>query len=212
MVRLSGFPRARRALRRVRLRALPREVPMSLLPRVRLLLARRPWLYWLFVAVCAGLAWLGVAGAQARVAHQRDQWGATRRIWVAEADLAAGTPVHAVGRDYPVAMLPGSAVTSLPANAVAARPVAAGEVLVAADLAGESTLPAHWLVFAVPGDGAPRLLPGEHVEVFGSGQRWCEGIVAGTTDSHVEVGVDPGCATSMSAQLAVAAVTLARLP
>ena len=185
---------------------------MSLLPRVRLLLARRPWLYWLFVGTCAAAAWLGVAGAQARVAHERAQWGTTRRVWVAQADLAAGQPVSAAGSNYPLAMLPATAVTSLPANAVAARPVAAGEVLVAADLAGDGTLPAGWLVFAVPGDGAPRLSPGEHVGVFGSGQRWCEGIVVGLTDSHVEVGVDPACATSMSTQLALAAVTLARLP
>lgn len=190
---------------------------MSLLPRVRLALARRPWLYWLAVGLCAAGVWFGVAGAQAQVARARDGWGDTRRVWVADGDIAAGASVQATAQDYPAAMLPPSALSSLPGDAVAARSVADGEVLVADDLAGDRSVPTGWLTFAVPADGAPSLLAGDHLAVFGSGDRWCDGIVAaasGTVDGMVgvmvEVAVPPDCAAALSAQLALAAVTLAR--
>jgi hypothetical protein len=190
---------------------------MSLLPRVRLALARRPWLYWLAVGLCAAGVWFGVAGAQAQVAHARDGWGRTRRVWVADGDVAAGAAVHATAADYPVAMLPSSALTSAPGEAMAARSVADGEVLVADDLADDRSTPTGWLAFAVPADGAPALLVGDHVAVFGSGERWCDGIVAAATgavdgmvDVMVEVAVPPDCASALSAQLALDAVTLAR--
>jgi len=182
---------------------------MSLLPRLRLAFARRPWLYWLLIGLCAAVVWLDVSAARARVTDARHRWGTTRRVWVASAAIAPGAPVIARAHDYPVAMLPSSAVTSLPANAIASHAVSLGEVLVVSDLAGASTVPAGWVVFAVPLDGAPTLLPGDHVSIFGSGQLWCSGVVHALAGERADVAVPPDCAASVSAQLALDAVVLA---
>lgn len=185
---------------------------MSLFPRLRLALAMRPWLYWLLVCVCAAAVWLGVASAQQRVAAARAEWGATRRVWVIDHDVAAGEQLRATPVDYPQAVLPASAAVSLPDNALASRPISAGEVLVAADVAGDGPIPTGWAVFAVPAGGAPVLAIGDAVALFGSGRQWCEGIVAATTDEQIDVGVPADCAAPLSAQLASGAVELARVP
>ena len=64
--------------------------------------------------------------------------------------------------------------------------------------------------FAVPIDGSPTLGTGDAVAVFGSGQRWCDGVTVAVGDRSVELGVAPDCAAAISAQLALGAVTLAR--
>ena len=197
---------------------------MSLLPRLRLALARRPWLYWLLVCVCGATVWLGLAAAHTRADRARTQWGTTRSVWVARTAIAAGDPLLATVHQYPSAMVPASALSSAPDDATAAHTIAAGEVLVAADLERGGALPADWLVFTVPGDRAPLLSAGDHVAVFGSGQQWCDGVVVGADAQasggqvasgqasgwQVEVGVPVGCAAALSAQLALDAVTLAR--
>lgn len=185
---------------------------MSVLPRLRLLFARRPWLYWLIVGTCAVAVWLSVASAQAEVARERDSWGSTRAVWVASGPVAAGEVVVAAAADYPTAMVPPSAVSSLPADAVAARTIAAGEVVVAMDVAVDGLVPADWVVFAVPAAGTPTLLAGDAITVFGSGQSWCDGTAAAIGEVDVEVAVPTDCAAAMSAQLALGAITLARHP
>jgi len=185
---------------------------MSVLPRLRLLFARRPWLYWLIIGACAVAVWSSVASAQAQVTRQRDSWGTTRTVWIASGPVAAGEVVRAAATDYPTAMVPPSAVASLPADAVAARPLATGEVVVAADVAADGLVPADWVVFAVPADGAPTLIAGDAVTVFGSGRAWCDGVAERVGDETVEVAVPMDCAPSMSAQLALGAITLARHP
>ncbi len=185
---------------------------MSIVPRLRLLFARRPWLYWLLVWMCAAVVWFSVAGALADVTRERDSWGATRTVWVASGPVAAGELVGATASDYPLAMVPPSAVTSVPADVVAARSIGAGEVVVSADLAADGLIPADWVVFAVPADGSPTLLIGNEVSLFGSGQLWCDGLVATVSEAAVETAVPSDCAASISAQLALGAVTLARHP
>ncbi len=185
---------------------------MSTLPRLRLLFARRPWLYWLIVGTCAVAVWLSVASAQAQVTRERDSWGTTRTVWVASGPVAAGDVVLAAAADYPTAMVPPSAVSSLPADAVAARSITAGEVVVAADVAVDGLFPADWVVFAVPADGTPVLIAGDAVTVFGSGQLWCDGTAAAIGEVDVEIAVPTDCAASMSAQLALGAITIARHP
>ena len=191
---------------------------MRLLPRLRLLLARRPWLYWLVVGLCAAVVWLSVSAAADGVEAERARWGATQRVWVTSAPVAAGSPVAAVPRDYPQAMVPASALTARPTG-VAAHTLTAGEVVVQGDVVSDDggLAPADWLVFAVPGEGGPEAVAGDTVAIFGSGQWWCDGVVAGVSDRAVdgrtvEVAVPPDCAPSLSAQLALGAVTLARAP
>ena len=185
---------------------------MSLFPRLRWALARRPWLYWLFVCICAAGVWLTTASAQALVTAARANWGTTRRVWVTDRDIAVGEPLHAIPREYPLAMLPASAVTSSPDDAVATRVISSGEVVVAADIAGDGPIPAGWAVFAVPAGGAPALVAGDAVLMFGSGQLWCEGIVAAADDEQIDVGVPADCAAPISAQLALGAAEVARTP
>lgn len=185
---------------------------MSILPRLRMLFARRPWLYWLIVALCAVMVWLSVASTQAEVTQERNSWGTTREVWVASGPAAVGEVVRATVAEHPMSMVPPSAVSSLPDGAIAARSIAEGEVVVAADVAVEGFVPAEWVVFAVPLDGAPSLTVGDEVSVFGSGELWCEGLAAARGESTVEVAVPLACAGSMSAQLALGAVTLARHP
>ena len=191
---------------------------MRLLPRLRLLLARRPWLYWLVVGLCAAVVWLSVSAAADSVEAERARWGTTQRVWVTAAPVAAGAPVSSVAREYPQAMVPVAAVTAEPTG-VAAHALAAGEVVVAGDVASDDDglAPADWLVFAVPAEGGPSLIAADTVAIFGSGQWWCDGVVAAASDDavdgrSVEVAVPPDCAPSLSAQLALHAVTLARQP
>ena len=190
---------------------------MRLLPRLRLLLARRPWLYWLVVGLCATTVWWSVSAAADGVESERARWGATQRVWVTTAPVAAGSTIAVVAHDYPQAMVPAAAVTAEPSG-LAAHALAAGEVVVSGDVADEGGLaPADWLVFAVSADDGPNLAAGDEVAIFGSGQWWCDGVVAAVSDNaadgrSVEVAVPPDCAPSVSAQLALAAVTLARAP
>jgi len=137
-------------------------------------------------------------------------------VWVTDAAVAPGEPFAANAVEYPVAMVPADAVAAAPSGE-AAHPLAAGEVVVASDVAGErGLLPAGWLAFAVPADGSPALAPGDTGAVCGSGQLWCEGLVVAVTEvdyvggAAVEVGVAADCAAALSAQLALSAVTLAR--
>ena len=185
---------------------------MSVLPWLRMLFARRPWLYWLIVGMCAVAVWSSVARAQAQVTRERDSWGTTRRVWVVNGPIAAGDRLQATAKNYPIAMVPPSAMSSLPAGAVAARTLAAGEVVVTADIADHGTVPADWVVFAIPADGTPTLIAGDAVTVLGSGQVWCDGTAAKVSELTVEVAVPIECAAAMSAQVALDAIILARRP
>ena len=173
---------------------------MSVLPRMRLELARRPWLYWLFAGACAALAWASVAGAQSAADHARQQWGTSRTVYVAAHALGPGDVLAVERREYPRAMVPVSAVSATTEGALVARPIAAGT----------EAVPADWAVFAVDATGAPALVPGDGVGVFGQGARWCDGVVARANAEVVEVAVPPSCAEAVSAEVAVGGVVLAR--
>ncbi len=183
---------------------------MSVLPRVRLELARRPWLYWLFAGTCAAFAWATVAGAQSAADRAHRQWGSTRTVYVTATDVAAGEPLTVVRGDYPSAMVPAAAVAEVAPGALAAHPLAEGEILTVADLAGGTTAPPRWSVFAISSAESPALVPGDDVGVFGQGARWCDGIVTAVASDIVEVAVPPSCAEAVSAQVAVGGVVLAR--
>ena len=62
---------------------------MHVAARARLVLARRPWIYWAVVAVFAGLAAATVQAHISSVAAERDRWGATRTVLVATGIVAA---------------------------------------------------------------------------------------------------------------------------
>ena len=186
---------------------------MLLLSRLRLALARRPWLYWLLVAGCAAIVWSIVSNAQSRLDEQRKQWGETRRVWIAEVDIAPGDLVRSVARDYPSAMVSATALKAEPVGAIATTAIAAGEVLVPSDVATDAdrSLPPGWVVFALRRADSPALHDGDGVAIFGSGQRWCDGIIVAVSDDNIEVGVPPECADAVSVQIAAGTIVLAML-
>lgn len=187
------------------------EIRMLLLPRLRLALARRPWIYWVFVAGCSAIVWSTLTTSQAELADQRRRWGETRRVWVAAVDIGPGDLVRSVARDYPIAMVATSAIADEPVDIFATTSIAAGEVLVESDVNGttDDLLPHEWVVFALERDGTPALHPGSNVAVFGSGQRWCDGVVVAVYDDSVEVAVPPTCADAVSVQVAGGMIVLA---
>ena len=146
--------------------------------RLRLLLARRPWIYWLVVAALTAGVVNTVVRASMRIEHERASWGATITILVTTRDVAPGERVAAaiVRRDYPVAMVPATALADddLPADAVALQRITAGEVLVAVDVthaAGPAALlPSGWLAVHVAATATAAFAVGDSVALLGDGQ------------------------------------------
>ncbi|MEO7397730.1 MAG: hypothetical protein ABIW84_04125, partial [Ilumatobacteraceae bacterium] len=58
--------------------------------RLRMLLARRPFIYWLFVAVLAFAIALPVASAVEDVQLERASWGEVATVYVATAPIEPG--------------------------------------------------------------------------------------------------------------------------
>ena len=164
---------------------------MALLPRIRSLLARRPWIYWSFVAVLAAAGAAVVGGAMGAVDARRAEWGTTRTVWVARHALAPGDAIDAEPRSYPLAMVPRTAVMTVDAGAVARHPLAAGEVIVGSDLGAQGAvalIPAGWL--AVPVANAPVVYrPGDEVSLLADGAVLSSGVVVDVDESAVMVAV-----------------------
>ncbi len=179
-------------------------------PRLRLVFARRPWLYWALAGALTTLAWWQVSSLHAEAQRARDAWGSTVPVWVAATDAAPGAPVTPERHDFPRAVVPRDAVTAAPEVAVAARRVVAGSVLVAADLVADRTLPTTWVVFAVPADGVPTLAQGDGVAVFAGGRRLCDGTVSAPPGAQVEFGVPPECAADVGNEVALGGIVVAR--
>jgi hypothetical protein len=200
----------------VRLGDLPRnvhvleEVVMRWLPRLRLVFARRPWLYWAIAGTLTACAWWQVSALHADARRARDSWGATVTVWVSLADTPPGTPLSVERRAYPARVVPDGALVDTDPPHVAARRVAAGAVLVPADVADGGALPASWVVFTVPSDGTPALEQDDDIAVFSVGRRLCDGTVAAPPAEQVEFGVPPDCATAVASGLALGDVVLAR--
>jgi len=189
---------------------------MWLLARLRYTLARRPYLYWLFAGTCALLIAARLHRVEAAAEHAAAGWGTSRVVWVNEGDAAPGSPLHPVLRHHPSATVPRTAVATVPAGARAARAIADGQVLLAADIAGGRTPPADWVVLAVPADHAPGAVPGDGVAVLHAGTLACDGTVMdrtgvdsagqGTHGDALEVAVPVACAAAVSADLSTVVV------
>ncbi len=183
---------------------------MSLLPRLRLAFARRPWLYWLVVACCAALVWGQLAAVRTRAETDRASWGASRLVWVAVDDANPGEPIAVEQRRAPLAMVPSTILSDLPDLPIAARSVVAGQMLTPPDVATEHTPPRDWVTFSVPLDGTPTLHDGDAIAVFAVGRRLCDGMVGLGTDVTVEFAVPPECADAVSSAVAAREVVLGR--
>ena len=107
---------------------------MHVAARTRLVLARRPWLYWLGVVILAAVLAAFVHGSIAALDDARQGWGETRRVLVARGPLAPGDPIVVDAVDLPVAALSPDALTELPTDARLRHAVARGDVLTTVDV------------------------------------------------------------------------------
>lgn len=109
-------------------------------PAVRWFLARRPWVYWLVVASLAAVVVAGVSDRLAAVERARSEWGDTRSVWVADADIEIGEAVVATRRQLPSVAVPDAALDATLAepDGLARQRIRHGEVIVDADVASRS--------------------------------------------------------------------------
>jgi hypothetical protein len=148
---------------------------MSIAARLRLGLARSPWLYWAIVAALAGTAGLLVLRAANGVDAARESWGETRHVLVAHQTIEPGAPLDGSvsTREVPSPVVPGDAVSDLDADAVARQRIATGEIVVAHDVspsaAPQSLIPEGWLAVAVSEPVASGASVGDTVSVATGG-------------------------------------------
>jgi hypothetical protein len=183
---------------------------MSIAARLRLGLARSPWLYWAIVAVLAGTAGLLVLRAASGVDAARESWGKTRQVVVARHTIEPGAPLDGsvINREVPSPVVPGDAVSDLDTDAVARQRIAAGEIVVIHDVspnaAPQSLIPDGWLAVAVSEPVASGASVGDTVSVATGGiVLAADGLVVDIVGEALLVAVPAGEA----AQVAQAAST-----
>jgi hypothetical protein len=183
---------------------------MSIAARLRLGLARSPWLYWAIVAALAGTAGLLVLRAASGVDAARESWGDTKHVLVARQSIEPGAPLEGSvsRRDVPSPVVPVDAVGDLDAGSVARQRIAAGEIVVhhdvSASAAPQSLIPDGWLAVAVSEPVASGAAVGDTVSVATGGiVVAADGLVVGIVGEALLVAVPAGEA----AQVAQAAST-----
>jgi flagella basal body P-ring formation protein FlgA len=146
---------------------------MHVAVRARLVLARRPWIYWAVVAALATIAAVAVHGQLASIEAERDRWGTSRSVLVATRQLEPGDVITAELVALPVAALPAAALVEPPTDAVVRQRVAAGEVLTELDIAhavGPAALAEPGLVVVALSDPLARnVAAGQRVKVAADG-------------------------------------------
>ncbi len=168
---------------------------MHVAARARLVLARRPWIYWVVVATLAGLAAMAVHAEMTSIAAERDRWGATRTVLVAGHLHQPGDPIVAEATRLPVAALPDGALSELPVGSVVRQRVAAGEVLTELDVtsrAGPAALAEAGTVVVAMSDPLARdVAVGLAVQVAADGLIVAgTAMVTGVVDDVIFVAVD----------------------
>jgi hypothetical protein len=192
---------------------------MNLVARVRHVLARRPWLYWLGVFVLAAIAGLIVADAAARVDAARRSWGVTRPVVVAVADVAPGEALDDLTEMQPLPepMVPAEALSVLPAERTARQHIAAGEIVTAHDVAAtagpRSLIPDGWQAVPVAEPVPSGVAVGDDVAVASGGIVVAdEGVVVGALADGVLVAVPADAAAQVAQAAATAELTLLLKP
>lgn len=190
---------------------------MRLAARTRVVLARRPWIYWLVVGLLAAGLGAIVHEQLARVDEARRAWSETRRVFVADRDLSPGEPLAVTSVELPVAALPATAVDELPTDVVLRRSLVRGEVLVDADI-GSGRGPA---ARAGPGTvvvpiSDPLVTTAEHgltVAVYAEGLVLAEtATIVDTADEIVFVAVEPTVAPAVAAAVRQRTASIAFTP
>jgi hypothetical protein len=187
---------------------------MHLLARVRLIVARHPWIYWLVIAVIAGAVALTSASAMARVDAARRSWGEQTTVWVTASPIEPGQPIAADPREVPVAVVPVGALTQSPAGSVALQRIGAGEIVTSIDVSANGRaglIPPGWVAFVVPAS-PEHFATGDHLAVYAGDQLVAAGLVVGDGESELMIAIPAAAAPALAAALLADAVTLALTP
>ncbi|HSL74573.1 MAG TPA: hypothetical protein VK853_08900 [Ilumatobacteraceae bacterium] len=190
---------------------------MSVVARARLVLARRPWLYWSLVVALAVLIGSFVHTQITALEHTRRAWGETRPVLVATAALEPGEPIRATLLDRPLAMLPEGALAELPTRARLHQRVSAGEVLTTTDItstAGPAARAALGTVVVGLSDPLSRNVTiGSSVRVVADGIVLADaGTVVDLAEEIVFVAVDAADGPIVAAAAQQGIATLLHLP
>jgi hypothetical protein len=181
-----------------------------LLARLRLLLARRPWIYWTVATAVAALAAWAVHAAIDAAHREQHRWGTARTVWITDRPVDRGDRISASARTVPIAVVPDDAVDEAPSQ-FAAHPLGGGQIVVTGDLA-RSPPPDDSIVIAIAIGSAPVVLPGDRVTLIGGGAVLCTGTVDHVTDQTVDVAVTTACAVAATAPLLEGDIVMARGP
>jgi hypothetical protein len=190
---------------------------MHVAARARLVLARRPWAYWVVVATLAALAAAAVHGEMASIAAERDRWGSTRTVLVARHRLEPGDPIAADHVALPIAAIPDEALAQAPSGALVRQRVAVGEVLTALDVTGRSGPAAlaepGTVVVALSDPLARDVAAGLHVQVVADGLVIADRArVTGVVDDVIYVAVVSDRAPAVAAAAQTGDASLLYVP
>lgn len=188
---------------------------MHVMPRVRRLVARRPWVQWFAIAIAGVAVGASVADEMARLDAERASWGERVEVWVAIAETTVGEPIEAEPIEVPIAIVPHGAVHRLQPDAVARQTIGRGETIVDVDVwtPHDASAPPGWLVAPVEESPPSGAAPGEHVRVVSDGFVVAtDGIVVGRVDQVTLVAVPEDLAPLLPAASTTTGVTLLRVP
>ena len=115
--------------------------------RVRLFLARRPWVYWCAAAALAVAVGLATLQQLEAVDEARRRWADRRAVVVAAHDHRAGDELVWRTVEFPLVAIPPSAIDEVAPGTIARQRIGTGEVVVTADV----TAPAGPAAGAEPG-------------------------------------------------------------
>lgn len=176
------------------------------LARMRVGLARRPWLFWLIVTTTAAVAAGAARSAVASVEQEREAWGmsvsvlvTTRPVETGERLAGATAPV-----EVPLAMTPINTVVDVEPGAVAMHPIGQGEILAEGDVSGSggarALAPPGWRLVAVVEPVPSRAGVGQHASVAADGVVLArDSVVIGRHGEATLVAVPDGDAAAVAA-------------
>ena len=107
--------------------------------------------------------------------------------------------------------MPDDAVDASPVGATATQHVAAGEIVIGADVTRDGAaglIPQGWVAFAIP-ESVEHFSTGDHVDVYTTDRLISDGVVVDVGDSDVMVAIAADAAPAMATALQAGAVTLA---
>jgi hypothetical protein len=183
----------------------------------RRVVARRPWLHWLLVAVLSAATAMQVAGRIGEVDAARDAWGTTRPVLVAARAAAPGEPVVAEVAAVPVALAPPGAIDpSAGRELVARQRIGEGEIVSDVDVVGAGDLalvPPGWLAVPVAESPPSGAAAGDRVRLVSEGVVVAsDAVVVGHHDDVTLIAVPADVAPAVPAAAAAGSLTVLRAP